>query len=108
MNRLAEQEREEQPADRERDEAAGGVGAREAARQAVAYVDEMTGQTPEVVSGVERERDGWLVTVELLELARVPDASDVLGCYQVRIDATGEPVSYRRVRRYQRGQVGED
>jgi len=32
----------------------------------------------------------------------------VLGCYQVRIDATGEPVSYRRVRRYQRGQVGED
>jgi hypothetical protein len=84
------------------------VDAREAARQATAYVDEMTGQAPEVVSGVEQERDGWLVTVEMLELSRIPDTCDVIGCYQVSVDASGEPVSYRRVRRYQRGQPGED
>lgn len=86
----------------------GGVDARSAAQQAVAYVDEMTGQTPEVVSAVEPSEDGWLVTVELLELARIPDSSDLLGCYQVSIDSGGDPVSYRRVRRYQRGQPGDD
>ena len=116
VNRLADNEPDQRQGDNEphqgqsgRDQGGGEqIGAREAAQQAVAYVDEMTGQTPEVVSGVEREQDGWLVTVELLELARIPDSSDVLGCYQVGVDYRGEPVSYRRVRRYQRGQVGED
>lgn len=87
---------------------AGRVDAREAARQAVAYIDEMTGQPPEVVSGVEQDEHGWLVTVEILELPRVPETTDVLGCYQVTIGHDGEPVSYRRVRRYYRGQIDGD
>ena len=90
----------EQPAER--------ISAREAAQRAIAYLDEMTGQAPEVVSGLEPADQGWLVTLELLELARVPDTTDVLGCYQVTIGADGEPVSFRRVGRYHRGQVDED
>lgn len=82
--------------------------ARRAARRAAAYMDEMTGTPPEVVSGVEPDDDGWLVTVEMLELSRIPDTTDVLGCYQVRVDQSGEPSAYRRVRRYHRGHVGED
>jgi hypothetical protein len=86
----------------------GEVGnARQAAQVAVDYIDEMTGEPPEVVTGVVREEGGWLVTVEVLELGRVPNTTDVLGCYQVRVDADGEPVSYQRIRRYHRGQVGE-
>lgn len=83
------------------------VGAREAARQAIAYMEEMTGQPPEVVSGLEPDGDDWRVTVEMLELPRVPDSCDVLGCYQVTVGSDGEPVSYRRLRRYSRGQVDE-
>ncbi|QSB15189.1 gas vesicle protein [Natronosporangium hydrolyticum] len=85
-----------------------GVSAREAARQAVSYIDEMTGQQPEVVSGVEPDESGWLITVELLELSRIPDTCDVLGCYQVAVGSDGEPYAYRRLRRYHRGQVDED
>lgn len=85
------------------------ISARQAAQEAVAYIDEMTGAPPEVVTGVElADEDGWLVTVEVLEMSRIPDTTDVLGCYQVRVDSQGEPVSYRRLRRYHRGQAGED
>ncbi|HEY8471727.1 MAG TPA: gas vesicle protein GvpO [Natronosporangium sp.] len=84
------------------------IDAREAARRAVAHVTELAGQAPEVVSGLEPTDDGWLVTVELLELSRVPDTTDVLGCYQVTIGPDGEPRGYRRVRRYHRGRVGEE
>jgi hypothetical protein len=48
------------------------------------------------------------VTVELVELSRVPNSTDVLGCYVVTLDNDGELVGYERVRRYQRGQTGGD
>lgn len=89
------------------DEGNGAGDARQAAQIAVDYIDEMTGEPPEVVTGVVSEDGGWLVTVEVLELSRVPNTTDVLGCYQVRVDPDGAPVSYQRLRRYHRGQVGE-
>lgn len=99
-------ENETRSGDGEREER---ISAREAAGEAVTYIDEMTGQAPEVVTGVEAaDEDGWLVTVEVLEMSRIPDTTDVLGCYQVQVDARGEPTSYRRIRRYHRGQIGED
>jgi hypothetical protein len=99
----------ERSTDRSTDRPGGRIGAREAAQEAVAYLDEMTGQPPEAVTGVEPAPDGgWTVTAELVELTRVPGTTDIVGCYQVTLDPTGEPVSYRRVRRYQRGQVGDD
>lgn len=84
------------------------IDARQAATRAVEYLNEMLGQPPEVVSGVERDEHGWTVTGELLELARVPATTDVLGCYQVTLDQAGEPVGFRRIRRYHRGRVGEE
>ena len=49
---------------------------------------------------------GCKVTVELVELSRVPNSTDVLGCYVVTLDDDGELVGYERVRRYQRSQTG--
>src|SRR5690606_7459620 len=85
-----------------------GIDARQAATQAVEYLNEMLGQTPEVISGVERTEDGCTVTGELLELARVPATTDVIGCYEVTLDHSGEPVGFRRVRRYHRGRAGAE
>ena len=85
-----------------------GVGAREAVQEAADYMQEMTGQPPEVVIAAESTNSGWLVTVEVLELARVPDTTDVLASYEVELDASGEPQAYRRTRRYHRGWVGEE
>jgi gas vesicle protein GvpO len=84
------------------------IGAGEAARAAADYAEEMIGQPPEAFVGAEPVESGWLVTVEVLELARVPDTADVLASYEVELDVSGEPQAYRRTRRYQRSWVGEE
>jgi hypothetical protein len=70
---------------------------------------EITGLQPEGVTSLERHDDGmWKVTVELLELSRIPNTDDVLGTYEASLDASGELLGYRRVRRYARSRSLED
>ncbi|MEU6996425.1 gas vesicle protein [Streptomyces sp. NPDC046465] len=64
---------------------------------------ELTGMTPESVSSFERSEDGWLLEIEVLELARVPDTMSLLASYEVQLDPQGELTGYRRLRRYERG-----
>jgi hypothetical protein len=64
---------------------------------------EITGLQPDTVTSLERYDDGmWKVTVELLELSRIPETDDLLGTYEASVDAGGELLGYRRVRRYSR------
>jgi hypothetical protein len=69
---------------------------------------ELTRKPFEGVVGLERTEDGWRVLVEVLEMRRIPETTDILGAYEVSVDASGELVSYRRVHRYLRGEAGED
>jgi hypothetical protein len=53
------------------------------------------------------------VTLELLELPRIPDTTSLLGTYEATLDADGNLVDAHRVRRYPRNQYdpiqrGED
>jgi Gas vesicle synthesis protein GvpO len=78
------------------------------ARLAAAYVAEMTGKEPEGITSLERAGDGgWLVGVEVVETRRIPDSTDILAVYEAELDADGELLAYRRVKRYSRCQVGE-
>src|SRR5262245_51131478 len=105
------------PDDRDRDVTRPTGGARAArrprtasacARLAADYVAEMTGKEPEGVTGVEHtEGGGWLVDVEVVETRRIPDSTDILAVYEAELDADGELLAYRRVKRYTRCQVGE-
>ena len=83
-----------------------GANPAEIARAAIAALAQMTGRRPESVLGLRRDDDGWKVTLELVELNRVPNSTDVLGCYVVSVDDDGALVGYERVRRYQRSQTG--
>jgi len=89
----------------------------DAVREAVRQLAELTGRQPESVLGVQRDdgdgngngdnKDGWRVTVEIVEMRRVPNSTDLLGCYEVTLDSDGDLVEYRRTRRYARGQSDE-
>jgi hypothetical protein len=46
------------------------------------------------------------VTVEAVELARVPRTMDVMGTYQVTLSDEGELRGFHRVGRYERSAVG--
>jgi Gas vesicle synthesis protein GvpO len=80
-----------------------GMTAGEAAKAALREIAALTAKQPEGVTGVERTEDGWTVGVELLEDQRIPSSADILATYETTIDAGGELLSYRRVRRYARG-----
>jgi Gas vesicle synthesis protein GvpO len=80
----------------------GRVGIGEAVRAARELLSELTGLKPGTITGVDREEDGWRVTVEMLELERIPNTMDVLGSYEIELGNDGEMRGYRRVKRYHR------
>jgi hypothetical protein len=68
------------------------------AQQARRQVSELTGLQAETVTGLNRGGDDrWVVTLEALELARVPSTMDVLGTFEVTISADGELLGFRRL-----------
>jgi hypothetical protein len=71
------------------------------------YLVELTGREPEAVSGLERSDDGWTVTLEVVEMERVPQTTDVMGSFRVKLDQAGELNGCTRVRRYYRNQPVE-
>lgn len=68
----------------------------------------VTGLDADRVSAVERRPDGWHVVVDLVELRRIPAATDVLAAYEAEFGPTGILLSYRRTRRYFRDQMTEE
>jgi Gas vesicle synthesis protein GvpO len=81
---------------------------RELADTAKETVVDLTGFPPESVSGVRRNGDSWLVTVDVCEVERVPSTTDVMASYVVELDEGGELLGYRRERRFLRGHAEED
>ncbi len=50
------------------------------------------------VTGVSKLDDGWRVTLELVERKAVPDTMDLIGVYDVHLDACGSLTGYERIR----------
>src|SRR5688572_6411035 len=69
-------------------------------------LEALTNQPVESVSGLIRTREGWAVTLEVVELERVPRSTDLLASYRVEVDNEGELMGYERVARYYRNQAG--
>lgn len=68
----------------------------------------LTGKEFEGIVGLSRSDDGWSVSVELLEMRRIPSTTDVIAVYEVDVDQDGDLTGYRRLHRFLRGEAGED
>ncbi|URM92449.1 gas vesicle protein [Streptomyces sp. MRC013] len=77
----------------------------ETLRLACEQLAQLTGREPESVSSFHRTDDGWRLTVEVVELSRIPDTTSLLASYEVELDQDGGLTGYRRVRRYERGRA---
>jgi Gas vesicle synthesis protein GvpO len=96
---------------RSRSNGSGGskLSARDAIKSVRQQLPELMGKPVEAILGVERDDDDhWQVSAQVVELARIPNSTDVLGVYAVSLDDDGELAGYRRVRRYNRSQADED
>ncbi len=83
------------------------VKPKDIATRAVEQMRELLGRPIEGVTGLEKDGDDWKVTLEVLELERIPNTTDVLGSYEVTLDADGELAGAQRTRRFTRGEAGE-
>ncbi|MFH0748313.1 MAG: gas vesicle protein GvpO [Candidatus Bathyarchaeota archaeon] len=59
------------------------------------------------VTGISKEGNEWKVTLELIERKSIPDSSDLLGVYELRLDEEGGIVSFNRSRLRRRGDTEE-
>jgi hypothetical protein len=87
------------------DSDAGRLSTQGLAAAALRTVKELTGYETESVTGLEWDGDEWQLTVEALELSRIPNTTDVIGEYQVKLDERGTLRGYKRTGRHIRGQV---
>jgi Gas vesicle synthesis protein GvpO len=112
----AEAEADDEQATNEHDSHEEGNGARGASsgdasrvvRQARQHLEDLFGIEAEGVSGLQRSNGSWRVTVEAVEVHRVPESQDVLASYEVVLDDDGGVVSVERTHRYRRAQVEGD
>jgi hypothetical protein len=84
------------------------VSARELTRSALETVKELTEYTPEAVSALQWDGETWLVTVDVCELRRIPNTTDVMASYVVQLDEGGGLMGYKRTRRFTRGAAEEE
>jgi hypothetical protein len=102
------EEREpEEPHDEERRTGASPDEARRVVASAREQLTALLGKEPDSVSGLDRNGDGWLVTLEVVELSRIPESTDVLASYELELDRDRKLVRYRRGRRYHRSQADD-
>lgn len=100
-------QREERPrAKRESPRGAGSDELGEIATQARELLRSVRGVEAESVSGIGRtSSNGWKVTLEVVELRRIPESTDVLASYEVELDRDGKFLGFSRGRRYNRSQA---
>lgn len=70
-------------------------------------LQELTGYRIDSVSGFSKTEEGWRLAVTVVELRRIPAATDVLAVYDVILNPSGDVINYQRVSRYFRAQVGQ-
>jgi hypothetical protein len=79
-----------------------------AVRYARAHLADLTGKQAEAVSALTRTSDGWQIVLEIVELERIPQSTDILASYAVDLSNDGELMGYQRIDRYCRCDVGGD
>lgn len=76
-------------------------------RGALEQFSGLTQLEPVAATGVRREKDGWSVLVDVVELERVPTTTSVMATYRVDVDTAGDLCGYERLRRFTRGSVDQ-
>lgn len=78
----------------------------EIARRAARVLEDLGGIEAERITGLEPDDEhGWRVTIEVVELRRIPDTADIIGVYEMTMSHGGQFVGYRQIDRHARGRI---
>jgi hypothetical protein len=80
----------------------------ELAEQAKEQLAQMTGFKPFAIVGSYKDEEGWHITVDVVELTRIPEATDVIGTYVALLDENGDMMKFEKKRSRLRGDSYEE
>ena len=60
------------------------------------------------ISAITKDEEGWHINVEMIELKRIPECTDMLATYETLADDQGNLIKFKRTRRYLRQQILEE
>jgi hypothetical protein len=80
---------------------------KELSERAKSQLAEVTGLKPITVTEVFKDEQGWHIALDMLEMSRIPTATDVLGDYEVLSDDNGNMLRFERRRTRLRGEPME-
>jgi len=108
------QQPERQPGPRQqqrRDEApvaGAAIGqAQQVLDRAREQLEDLLGRPVESVSSLERTHDGWVLELDVVELKRIPESTDVLASYEMELDDDLNLRRYQQARRFTRGRADD-
>jgi len=78
------------------------------AERAKEQLAEVTGFSPVAAVGGFKDEEGWHISVDVLEMARLPEATDIIGTYVVTLDPEGNMVKFEKKRARLRGDKYEE
>lgn len=90
--------------DVEHEEIAGILAVRETVQSTAG---QLIGHEFDGVSEISPTDEGWRAVVEVVERRAVPDTQDIIGRYEIELDAGATVHGYRRVDRYRRGDTAQ-
>jgi len=76
-------------------------------QKARSELTDLTGLEISSIVGAEKEGDGWLVIVEVVEKRSIPDSMDILAKYETRLDTDGNMLDFKRTGMRKRIDVSE-
>ena len=100
-----------QEEEQEEEEPVAGAPASEARKtidRARQQLEELLERPVETVSSLERTHDGWVAALEVVELKRIPETTDVMASYEMELDDDLNLRRYQQVRRYNRSQANRE
>ncbi len=74
------------------------LGMAEIIKNARSELNNLTGLEISSTVSAEKEEDGWMVTMEVIEKHSIPDGMDILAIYDTRLDNEGNMLEFKRVR----------
>jgi hypothetical protein len=77
------------------------------AERAKQQLAEVTGFSPVAAVGGFKDEEGWHITVDMLEMSRLPESTDIIGTYAVILDAEGNMVKFEKKQSRLRGESYE-
>jgi hypothetical protein len=67
----------------------------------------ITGRSSDSVSAFSPSDEGWDLTIEMIEVEKIPPTTNVMASYHVEVDDEGNILEYQLASRYIKGQPGE-